>query len=194
MTQINPGDVWHRGMRAYDPEGRPLPRPVDRRHAQGLHDRARRQAGDGGRRRLQERRLLRPERGRRQDPGPHARSTRASRRYPLDPPPDSRMLALPGPLGGLQTGCATDGKSVFTNGIDALLLGTQETEAGSMSAADRGPRRVHQRGHPDRALAARTAQGRAGREALASCSSRTSATRSRRASRSPTASSTSRRR
>jgi outer membrane protein assembly factor BamB len=57
---------------------------------------------------------------------------------PLDPPPDSRMLALPGPLGGLQTGCATDGKSIFTNGLDGLLLGTQESEKGSMSAPTAG--------------------------------------------------------
>ena len=30
------------------------------------------------------------------------------------------MLALPGPIGGLQTGCATDGQRVYTNGIDRL--------------------------------------------------------------------------
>jgi glucose dehydrogenase len=29
-----------------------------------------------------------------------------------------RTLALPSAIGGLQTGCATDGKSIFTNGID----------------------------------------------------------------------------
>src|SRR5207249_8734920 len=58
--------------------------------------------------------------------------------YPLDPTPDPRMLALPGPLGGLQTGCATDGTSVFTNGIDALQLGTQESEAASMAAPTAG--------------------------------------------------------
>jgi outer membrane protein assembly factor BamB len=46
---------------------------------------------------------------------------------PLDPPPDPRTLALPGDLGGLQTGCATDGKRVYTNGIDAIQLGTQES-------------------------------------------------------------------
>ena len=34
--------------------------------------------------------------------------------YPLNPPPDRRMLALPGLIGGLQTGCATDGRSIFT--------------------------------------------------------------------------------
>jgi outer membrane protein assembly factor BamB len=38
---------------------------------------------------------------------------------------DPRVLALPSPIGGLQTGCATDGRSIFTNGIDALRLGTQ---------------------------------------------------------------------
>jgi polyvinyl alcohol dehydrogenase (cytochrome) len=34
-----------------------------------------------------------------------------------------RTLALPGAAGGLQTGCATDGKAIFTNGIDMQLLG-----------------------------------------------------------------------
>jgi glucose dehydrogenase len=45
---------------------------------------------------------------------------------PPDSPPanrDPRMLALPSPIGGLQTGCATDGQSIFTNGIDFLGLG-----------------------------------------------------------------------
>jgi outer membrane protein assembly factor BamB len=45
---------------------------------------------------------------------------------PLDPQPDKRTLALPSVIGGLQTGCATDGKRVYTNGIDAIQLGTQE--------------------------------------------------------------------
>jgi outer membrane protein assembly factor BamB len=48
---------------------------------------------------------------------------------PLDPPPDPHTLALPSPIGGLQTGCATDGERVYTNGIDAISLGTQESEA-----------------------------------------------------------------
>jgi glucose dehydrogenase len=41
---------------------------------------------------------------------------------PAFPPPnlDPRVLALPGAIGGLQTGCATDGQSIFTNGIDRL--------------------------------------------------------------------------
>jgi polyvinyl alcohol dehydrogenase (cytochrome) len=49
--------------------------------------------------------------------------------YPLAPKPDPRTLALPSPIGGLQTGCATDGTSIFTNGIDALRLGSTVTPA-----------------------------------------------------------------
>ena len=37
-----------------------------------------------------------------------------------NPKTDARTLALPSAIGGLQTGCATDGESVYTNGIDAL--------------------------------------------------------------------------
>ncbi|MEX0939071.1 MAG: PQQ-binding-like beta-propeller repeat protein [Pirellulales bacterium] len=46
--------------------------------------------------------------------------------YPLDPEPSPRMIAPPSPIGGIQTGCATDGRNVFTNGIDWLLLNTKE--------------------------------------------------------------------
>jgi polyvinyl alcohol dehydrogenase (cytochrome) len=44
---------------------------------------------------------------------------------PLRPPAklDPRTLALPSAIGGLQTGCATDGKAIYTNGIDILGLG-----------------------------------------------------------------------
>ncbi len=45
--------------------------------------------------------------------------------YPLAPEPGPRMIALPSPIGGIQTGCATDGKNIFTNGIDWLLLNTK---------------------------------------------------------------------
>jgi polyvinyl alcohol dehydrogenase (cytochrome) len=58
--------------------------------------------------------------------------------YPLSPEPDPRMLALPSCIGGLQTGCATDGHAIFTNGIDALLLGSQATRAASMSPPTAG--------------------------------------------------------
>src|SRR5262249_11144837 len=33
---------------------------------------------------------------------------------------------LPSVIGGLQTGCATDGQTIYTNGIDALRLASQE--------------------------------------------------------------------
>jgi polyvinyl alcohol dehydrogenase (cytochrome) len=36
---------------------------------------------------------------------------------------DARTLALPSAMGGLQTGCATDGKAIYTNGTDFLGLG-----------------------------------------------------------------------
>ena len=85
---------------------------------------------------------------------------------PLDPAPDSRMLALPGPLGGLQTGCATDGKSVFTNGLDALRLGTQETEAASMAPPTAG----HPTGDEDDRERLRPVRGRPQRSAA--CRSR----------------------
>ena len=44
---------------------------------------------------------------------------------PADNPKiDPRTLALPSPIGGLQTGCATDGNAIFTNGIDTIFKGT----------------------------------------------------------------------
>src|SRR5262249_5749682 len=52
--------------------------------------------------------------------------------YPLSPQPNRPMLGLPGVIGGLQTGCATDGKTIFTNGIDALRLASQEKQAASI--------------------------------------------------------------
>jgi outer membrane protein assembly factor BamB len=51
--------------------------------------------------------------------------------YPLTPIPDRRMLALPSVIGGLQTGCATDGETIFTNGIDCVRLASQEKPADS---------------------------------------------------------------
>jgi outer membrane protein assembly factor BamB/dienelactone hydrolase len=52
--------------------------------------------------------------------------------YPLSPDPDRRMLALPSPIGGLQTGCAFDGATIYTNGIDWLGVASQETRAASV--------------------------------------------------------------
>ncbi len=46
--------------------------------------------------------------------------------YPLDPPRDVRTLALPSPIGGIQTGCAMNGRALFTNGLDWLSLNTNQ--------------------------------------------------------------------
>ncbi len=52
---------------------------------------------------------------------------------PTEPPAqhDPRVLALPSPIGGLQSGCATDGRTIFTNGIDAVRLATQSSARAS---------------------------------------------------------------
>ena len=46
--------------------------------------------------------------------------------YPLSPQRDPRMIALPSAIGGIQTGCATDGTRVYTNGLDWLSLNTKK--------------------------------------------------------------------
>jgi glucose dehydrogenase len=137
VTQINPGDVWHRGMRAYDPKaGRYLDQSIGDTPKVYTIDRGGKptkvvgcgcknggfyvfDAADG--------KLL-----------DHTPVYTGKPTYPLDPAPDKRMVALPGPLGGIQTGCATDGKSIFTNGLDMMGLGTSETEAGSMAPPTAG--------------------------------------------------------
>jgi outer membrane protein assembly factor BamB len=137
VTQVNPGDVWHRGMRAYDPKtGRYLDQSIGDTpkvytlKVEGLPVKV---VGfgckNGGFY------VLRADTGERMANTPVYSGKPV---YPLDPTPDPRTLALPGPLGGLQTGCATDGTHVYTNGLDAIRLGTQETEAGSMNPPTAG--------------------------------------------------------
>lgn len=130
IRQLNAGDVWSNAMRSYDPkEGRykdqsigDTPKiftiPVAGKPTKVVG------AGckNGGFY------LLAADDGRivAQTPiytGPPA--------YPLTPKPDPRMLALPSCIGGLQTGCATDGRTIFTNGIDALQMGSQEKAVAS---------------------------------------------------------------
>jgi glucose dehydrogenase len=137
VTQINPGDIWHRGMRGYDPKaGRYLDQSIGDTPKVYAIERAGKPVTvvgvgckNGGYY------VLDAANGTVLDHTPIYTGKPA---YPLDPVPDKRMLALPGPLGGLQTGCATDGKSVFTNGIDALRLGTQETDAESRATPTAG--------------------------------------------------------
>lgn len=130
LTQINPGDVWTNAMRSYDPkDGRykdqsfgDTPKlytiPVD-----GVPTKV---VGAGCKNggfyvlRADDGRLV-----------AHTPLYTGPPSYPLDPEPDPRMLALPSCIGGLQTGCATDGRTVFTNGIDCLLMGSQATASAS---------------------------------------------------------------
>jgi outer membrane protein assembly factor BamB len=126
VTQINPGDVWIGTMRSYDPKaGRYLdlsigdtPKlctiPVDGQPRTVVG------AGckNGGFY------VLDAQTGKLLGQTPIYTGPPTD---PLNPPPDKRTLALPSSIGGLQTGCATDGKRVYTNGIDAIQMGTQES-------------------------------------------------------------------
>ncbi|MEM7232471.1 MAG: PQQ-binding-like beta-propeller repeat protein, partial [Planctomycetota bacterium] len=47
-------------------------------------------------------------------------------KYPLQPARDPRTIALPGLIGGIQTGCATNGEDVFTNGTDWISLASKK--------------------------------------------------------------------
>lgn len=125
VTQISPGDVWTNAMRSYDPkEGRykdqsigDTPKiydiPIDGKPTKVVGVGCK----NGGFY------VLRADGGRLVGSTPIYTGPPS---YPLSPAPDPRMLALPSCIGGLQTGCATDGSTVFTNGIDALRLGSQE--------------------------------------------------------------------
>jgi outer membrane protein assembly factor BamB len=122
-TQINPGDVWTNSMRAYDPKtglykdqsigDTPKVFTID------VDGKPTRVVGagckNGGFYVL------------RADNGKLVKHTPVYTGPPTHPPAkhDPRVLALPSPIGGLQTGCATDGRTVFTNGIDGVRLGTQ---------------------------------------------------------------------
>jgi polyvinyl alcohol dehydrogenase (cytochrome) len=126
VTQINPGDVWVSNMRGYDPKtGRYLDQSIGDTPKiftvpwKGTPTRV---VGFGCKNggfyiaRAADGAIL-----------AHTPLYTGPPTYPLNPPPDKRMLSLPGVTGGLQTGCATDGKRVYTNGRDAIQLGTQDS-------------------------------------------------------------------
>jgi polyvinyl alcohol dehydrogenase (cytochrome) len=125
VTQINPGDVWTNSMRSYDPkEGRYKDQSIGdtpKIYTIMIDGKPVKVVGAGCKNggfyviRASDGKMLE-----------HTPIFTGPPAYPLSPEPDRRMLALPSCIGGLQTGCATDGKSIFTNGIDALLLGSQE--------------------------------------------------------------------
>lgn len=127
VTQLNPGDVWTNAMRSYDPkEGRYKDQSIGdtpKIFSISVQGKPTKVVGvgckNGGFY------LLKADDGRIIDHTPLYTGPPA---YPLVPQPDPRLLALPSPIGGLQTGCATDGKTIFTNGIDALWLAAVETK------------------------------------------------------------------
>jgi polyvinyl alcohol dehydrogenase (cytochrome) len=128
VTQINPGDVYNSAMRAYDPKaGRYLDQSIGDTPKiftimwNGTPTLA---VGFGCKNggfyvvRASDGAIL-----------AHTPLYGGPPTDPLVPLRDKRTLALPGPIGGLQTGCATDGERVYTNGMDANQLGTQESPA-----------------------------------------------------------------
>jgi polyvinyl alcohol dehydrogenase (cytochrome) len=124
VTQISPGNVWTNAMRGYDPKtGLYKDQSIGdtpKLYSITVDGAATKVVGlgckSGGFY------VLRAADGKLLD---HTPVYTGPPTYPLNPKPDPRMLALPGLVGGLQTGCATDGNTIFTNGIDAIQLGTQ---------------------------------------------------------------------
>jgi outer membrane protein assembly factor BamB len=123
VTQINPGDVWNYSMRAYDPKTglykdqsigdtpKPYTLLIDGKRTKVVGCGCK----NGGFYVLDA------------ATGKVLRHTPVYKGPPLHPPkpkPDPRARALPGAMGGLQTGCATDGESIFTNGTDYSRLAT----------------------------------------------------------------------
>ena len=124
-TQINPGDMWTNSMRAYDPKtGRYKDQSIGdtpKVYNIDIDGKSTKVVGvgckNGGFY------VLNADDGRIVH---HTPIYTGPPTYPLSPEPDRRMLALPSPIGGLQSGCATNGQRVFTNGIDAVRLWTQQ--------------------------------------------------------------------
>ncbi len=131
VTQICPGDVWTNALRAYDPkEGRYKDQSIGdtpKIYTLALEGKPTKVIGfgckNGGFY------VLRASDGKVLD---HTPLFTGPPVYPLTPRPDPRVLALPSPIGGLQTGCASDGRTVFTNGIDCIRLGALETQEASI--------------------------------------------------------------
>jgi polyvinyl alcohol dehydrogenase (cytochrome) len=130
VTQINPGDIWTNAMRSYDPiEGRYKDQSIGdtpKIYSIAVDGKPTKVVGVGCKNggfyvlNCADGRVLE-----------HTPVYTGPPSYPLSPEPDRRMLALPSCIGGLQTGCATDGRTIFTNGIDALKLGSQEKPSAS---------------------------------------------------------------
>jgi outer membrane protein assembly factor BamB len=127
VTQINPDDVWNYALRAYDPKTGlykdqsigDTPKVYDI----AVDGKPTRVVGvgckNGGFYVLEA------------STGKLIANTPVYTGPPTEPPVglNPRTLALPGAIGGLQTGCATDGQAVYVNGTDIIRLGTQENRA-----------------------------------------------------------------
>jgi glucose dehydrogenase len=124
VTQINPDDVWRYGIRGYDPKtGRYKDQSIGdtpKVYTVELDGKRVKVVGvgckNGGFYVLDAAN------------GQILRQTPVYTGPPTHPPArlDPRTLALPGLMGGLQTGCATDGRAIYTNGIDRIRVGTNE--------------------------------------------------------------------
>ena len=124
-TKISPGDVWTNSMRSYDPKaGRYKDQSIGdtpKIYRIDVAGKPTKVVGVGSKNGGFY--VLKADDGRLLD---HTPIYTGPPSYPLSPEPDRRMLALPSCIGGLQTGCATDGTRIYTNGIDALKLGSTE--------------------------------------------------------------------
>lgn len=132
VRQLNPGDVWNNAMRAYNPAtSRYLDCSIGdtpKIYHVDIEGQRTKVVGVGCKNGAFY--VLHAKDGRIYQHTPVYRGT------PTDPPsptPDKRMLAFPGPIGGLQTGCATDGSSVFANGIDWLELSARKRREGRVA-------------------------------------------------------------
>lgn len=119
VTQLNPGDVWNYAIRAYDPQtGRYRDCSIGdtpKIYMVDVEDVPTKVVGVGCKNGGYY--VLNAANGRIHQQTPVYAGLPT---LPPSPIPDPRMLAFPGVLGGLQTGCATDGRSVFVNGVDWL--------------------------------------------------------------------------
>jgi polyvinyl alcohol dehydrogenase (cytochrome) len=128
VTQLCPGDVWMTGMRAYNPkEGRYKDQSIGdtpKLYTIPISGTPTKVVGvgckNGGFY------VLKTTDGSLVD---HTPIYTGPPEYPLSPAPHPRMLALPSAMGGLQTGCATDGRQVYANGIDTLQFGSTEARS-----------------------------------------------------------------
>ena len=155
VRQINPGDIWTNAMRSYDPnEGRYKDQSIGdtpKIYSISVAGKPVQVVGvgckNGGFYVLEA------------ADGPNGRSHAdlhtVPQAIPLSPetgPANAGIAQLPSAV--LQTGCATDGQTIFTNGIDCVQLAASGKATRRHRSAHRGPGNSHQSRHANRTLAA----------------------------------------